>query len=206
MLIPYFVRSRFACWTLKNPKISFFFLYGAMRTSRMTWRNPFRHWSTRSVFFSWTRSKLPQKNVFHSFTPNPSFSKIYMFDLKLISGGPKSPNFDLAVGMGWNQCHCKDYQILIPMTIHGLKSELKRSRYHENWHDALIDAPQTSESYNFWFDSWIFKFHTFLETKNHDLSKRVKISPTRGGLRPTAIERPPSALQWLLPQFLCSGL
>ena len=72
--------------------------------------------------------------------------------------------------MGWDQRHCEDYQILIPTTIHGSKSELERLRYHENWDKTLIDAPLTSRSHNFWFDRWIFEFHTFLETK-------VKIFP-----------------------------
>ena len=49
LLIPYFVRPQFACWTPENLKISFSF-YGAMRTSRTTWRNVFRHHSTRGAF------------------------------------------------------------------------------------------------------------------------------------------------------------
>ena len=35
------------------------------------------------------------------------------------------------------------------MTIHGLKLELERLRYHENQGGVLIDAPQTSDSHNF---------------------------------------------------------
>ena len=76
------------------------------------------------------------------------------FDPKLILGGCKNPNFDPSVRTGWNQCHCEDYQILIPTTIHGLKSEFKRRRYHENQDDTPIDALRTSESHNFWFDHW----------------------------------------------------
>ena len=34
--------------------------------------------------------------------------------------------------MDWDQCHCEDYQSPFPMTIHGLKSELKQLRYPEN--------------------------------------------------------------------------
>ena len=45
LLIPYFVRPRFVCYTLKNPKI-LFSSHWAMRTSTMTWCNPFGHWST----------------------------------------------------------------------------------------------------------------------------------------------------------------
>ena len=46
--------------------------------------------------------------------------------------GPKNPNFDPAIRTGLNQFHCEDYQILIPMTIHGSKSELKQLRYPKN--------------------------------------------------------------------------
>ena len=71
------------------------------------------------------------------------------FDSKLILGGPKNPNFDLAIRTGRNQRHYVDYQILISTTIHGSKSELERPRYHENRDDAPIDAPLTFESHNF---------------------------------------------------------
>ena len=43
-----------------------------------------------------------------------------------------NPNLDPIIKTGWEQCYCKDNQILIPITIHGLKSELKRLRYWEN--------------------------------------------------------------------------
>ena len=51
---------------------------------------------------------------------------------------------------GWNQCHCEDYQILIPMIFHGPKLELKQSRCHKNQDNASIDAPLTSKNHNFW--------------------------------------------------------
>ena len=85
--------------------------------------------------------------------------------------------------MSWNQCHCEDYQILIPMTIHGSKLKLEWLRYHENRDDALIDAPLTSESHNFWSNRWIFKFHTFSETGSQNLSKGVNINLIRGSWR-----------------------
>ena len=97
------------------------------------------------------------------------------FDPKSILSGPKNPNFDPVVRTGWDQCHREDYQILIPTIVHGSKSELKRSRYYENQDDVPIDAPQTSESHNFWSDRWIFKIHTFLETGSQDISKGVRI-------------------------------
>ena len=84
------------------------------------------------------------------------------------------------------------------MTIHESKLELERPRYHENRDDALIDAPQTSESHNFWFDRWIFEFHTFSDIGSQDLSKSVKINPIRGTLRLATLEGPP-------PQSSCRG-
>ena len=63
------------------------------------------------------------------------------------------------------------------MTIHGLKSELERPRYHESRVNASIDAPLIFGSHNFWFDRWIFEIHTFLEIGGQDLSRGVKINP-----------------------------
>ena len=113
------------------------------------------------------------------------------FDPKSILGAPKTPNFDQAIRIGWNQLHWEDCQILIPMTVHGSKSELERSRCHENRDKALIDAPLTFESHNFWFDCWIFKIHTFLEKGSQDLSKHVNIKPIQGILKVAALEGPP---------------
>ena len=58
LLIPYFVHPRFGCQTIKNPKI-LFSLHGAARTSRMTWRNLFGHWSTQSAFLSQNAPSQP---------------------------------------------------------------------------------------------------------------------------------------------------
>ena len=90
--------------------------------------------------------------------------------------------------MGWNQSHCKNYQILSSKTIHGSKLELERPRYHEKWDNTLIDAALTSESYNFLSDRWISKFHTFLEIGSQDLSKSVKINLTRGHLKMVSLQ------------------
>ena len=97
--------------------------------------------------------------------------------------GPKTLILIRLLETGWNQCHCKDYQILIPTTIHGSKSELERSRCHENRDNALIDAPLTSESHHFWSNCSIFKIHTFSETGSQDHSKHVKINLIGEGLR-----------------------
>ena len=88
LLISYFVCFRFACWTLKNPKMSFS-LRVVMRIYIMAWRNPFRHWSAQSAFFSqndqnalgqpWVdqRAKSSQNNIFHVFISNLSSSEIF---------------------------------------------------------------------------------------------------------------------------------
>ena len=52
---------------------------------------------------SQTKLKSPQNITFHSFTSKPSFSEIFgNFDLELTPMGPKDPNFDLAIKIGWN--------------------------------------------------------------------------------------------------------
>ena len=93
--------------------------------------------------------------------------------------------------MGWTQHHCKYYQILIPTTTHGSKSELEQPRYLENRVNASIDAPLTSRSHNFWSNYWFFKFHTFLETASQDLYKSVKINPNWEHLKVAALQGPP---------------
>jgi len=112
VLIPYFVRPRFACRTSKNSKM-LFSLHEAVRTFKMTWRKPFRYRSTQSAFSTkmtemplanlrltkgQTRSKPSQNNTFHSFTSNQSFSKIFgNFDLELTPNGLQKPKF-------WSSC------------------------------------------------------------------------------------------------------
>ena len=136
--------------------------------------------------FSWFFTKLERLKDFW-----PLWPSLTKFDLRLILGGPKNPNFDPTVRMGWNQCHCKDYQILISTTIHGSKSMLDWSRYHENRDNASINAHLTSKSHNFRSDCWIFKIHTFLEIGSQDLSRGSKIKPVWGGLKVAALEGPP---------------
>ena len=149
-----------------------------------------------------TRSKSSQNNTFHGFffyqtqASQRFLATLTKFDQKLISGGPKNPNFDPIIRTGWNQSHWEDYLILIPTTIHGLKSELERLRYHENWDNALIDAPLTSESLNFRFDCWIFKIHTFSKTGSQNISRGVKINPIHGRLEVASLER-------LSPRMAC---
>ena len=57
-----------------------------------------------------TRSKSTKNNTFHIFFHQTWASRRFLatltkFDLKLTPSGPKNPNFDPAVGIGWNQCH-----------------------------------------------------------------------------------------------------
>ena len=122
-----------------------------METSRLTWRNPFEHWSTRSAFFGQTdqnasvnlelsksqrQSKSLQNNIFmllHQTWVTQRFSStLTKFDPRLTARGTKNPNFDPTIIMDWGQCYCKYYWIPFPITIHGSKSELKRLRYLEN--------------------------------------------------------------------------
>ena len=71
--------------------------------------------------------------VFHQTRASRRFLVILTkFDSKLTPSRPKISNFDPAIRIDRNQRHCEDYQILIPTTIHGSKSELERQRYHEN--------------------------------------------------------------------------
>ena len=112
--------------------------------------------------------------------------------------GLKTLSFDPTIITGWIQCHCEDYQILIPKTVHGSKLELERSRCHKNRDNTTIDAPLNSGSHNFWSDRWIFQFHTFLETWSEDLFKSIKINPITDHLKVAAFQEP-------LPRNLCQG-
>ena len=107
--------------------------------------------------------------------------------------------------MGQNQCHCEDYQILIPTIIHGSELDLEWPRYQEIWDDAQINASLTSESHNFWSDHWISKFHTFLEIGSQDFSKGVRINLILGLLRPSVLEGLLVTFQGLTPQNACRG-
>ena len=60
LLIPYFVHPRFACRTQKNPKI-LFSLCGALRISKMTWHNLFRHRKTQNAPFSSNEQIAPSQ-------------------------------------------------------------------------------------------------------------------------------------------------
>ena len=91
VLIPYFVRLWFVYWILKIQKYYFHSTrpWGHLEQSGTTrlgigapevlfplkW--PQCSWSALDLTEGQMRSKLPQKNFFHRFTPNPSFSKIF---------------------------------------------------------------------------------------------------------------------------------
>ena len=91
------------------------------------------------------------------------------------------------------------------MTIPGSKSESERLRYLENLVNALIDAPLTSWSHNFWSDCWIFKLHTFLQTVSQDPFKSLKINLIWDHLKVAVLEGPPMALHGPPPRNLCWG-
>ena len=89
-------------------------------------------------------SKSSKNNIFHTSISNPSYSVIFVnFDPRLTFKGTKNPNYDSTTRTGQNQCHCEDYQIPFPTTIHGLKSELKWLRYPENCKKCISTLPNT---------------------------------------------------------------
>ena len=96
-------------------------------------------------------------------------STLTKFGPMLTPKGTRNPNFDPTIRTGWDQCHCKDYQIPFPRTIHGSKSELKWLRYPEN-HQHI------SRDHNFWSDHWIYNFFMFMETRHLDISRDTNIS------------------------------
>ena len=106
---------------------------------------------------------------------------------------------------GWNQCHCEDYQILIPMIFHGPKLELKQSRCHKNQDNASIDAPLTSKNHNFWSDRWIFMIQTFSETRSQGLSRNVKINLIHNLLKVATLKGLSMSLQGPSPRKACQG-
>ena len=69
-------------------------------------------------------------------------STLTKFDPMLTPKGTRNPNFDPTIRTGWDQCHCKDYQIPFPTTIHGSKSELKWLRYPENHAKRINTFPE----------------------------------------------------------------
>ena len=146
-----------------------------------------------------TLTKKIFSTVLHETQASQKFlTTLTKFDPKSIPMGLKTLSFDPTIITGWIQCHCEDYQILIPKTVHGSKLELERSRCHKNRDNTTIDAPLNSGSHNFWSDCWIFQFHTFLETGREDLFKSIKINPIRDHLKVAAFQEP-------LPRNLCQG-
>ena len=180
---------------------------GATRSGIRAPKMPFSSQNDQNTFsqpWVWPnvkRGQNPHKTTFFMVLHQTRASRRFLttltkFDPKSILSGPKNPNFDPAIRTGWNQCYCKDYQILIPTIVHGLKLELEWPRYHENLDDASIEAPLTSKSHNFWSDRWIFKFHTVLEIGSQNLSKDFKINPIQWSWRLAALQR-------LLPWSSC---
>ena len=115
-----------------------------------------------------TRSESCQNDIFHAFTSNLSYSKIFVkFDLMLTLGGTKNPNFDPTIRTGWDQCHCEDYLIPFPTNIVKMV-EISRKSCKAHQH--------ISQGHNFWFDRRIFNFFSVMETRHPELSKDTKIS------------------------------
>ena len=102
-------------------------------------------WST----YGWPKVKIGQNHhtttffmFLHQTWATRWFSStLTTFDPRLTLKGPENHNFDLTIRTGWNQCHRKDYRILFPTTIHGLKLESKWSRYLENCARRINSLP-----------------------------------------------------------------
>ena len=83
------------------------------------------------------RGQSPPETLFFMLLHQTRASRRFLstlteFDLTGTLMGPKNPNFDSTIRMGYDQLHYEDYQITFPTTIHGSKSELKRLRYPKN--------------------------------------------------------------------------
>ena len=115
-----------------------------------------------------TRSESCQNDIFHAFTSNLSYSKIFVkFDPMLTLGGTKNPNFDPTIRTGWDQCHCEDYLIPFPTNI--VKTvEISRKPCKAHQH--------ISQGHNFWSNYQIFNFFSVMETRHPELSRDTKIS------------------------------
>ena len=80
--------------------------------------------------------------LYQTWAPRRFLATLTKFDPKLTLDGPRNLNFYPTVRTSWNQCHCKDNQILIPATIHVLKSEIKQLRYWENREKRISTLPE----------------------------------------------------------------
>ena len=106
---------------------------------------PIRPWST----LGWSKVKFGQNHpkitffmFLHQIRATLWFSSILIkFDPRLTPRGTKNPNFDSTIKTGWDQCHCEDYWIHFPTTIHGLKLKLKWLRYLENHAKHVSSLP-----------------------------------------------------------------
>ena len=93
---------------------------------------------------SQSQSKLSQNKTFFMFLHQTWATRWFSSSLtqSLTYKGTRNLNFDPIVRMGWDQYHCKEYQILFPTTIHGLKLELKWLRYPENCAKHVSTLPK----------------------------------------------------------------
>ena len=174
-----------------------------------------------------TRSKFSQNNIFHGFISNPNYSKIFSKfgqvwpEVDLV--GPKNPNLDSVVKTGWDQCFCEENKILIPMTIHGSKSELKRLRDWENCEKHISTLPKVIT-----FDPkvgilissvlWKLDIQSFLGTPRSLQSESEKTSKCASEIRTEKVHKDeiadisrawpgaPTGARCAGPQKVCQGL
>ena len=96
-------------------------------------------------------------------------STLTKFDPTLTLGGIRNLNFDPTVKIGWNQCHCENYKISFPTTIHWSKLELQRLKYPENRERHISMLPKAITFYptiGFLISLvlWKLDIQSFLET------------------------------------------
>lgn len=93
------------------------------------------------------------------------------FDSILTLKSARKPYFDPTVKMGWNYSYCEEYWI--PMTVHGLKLELKWLRYLET-RARLVSS--LLETIIFYSTFWILILSSVLDTRHPCLSRDIMIS------------------------------
>ena len=99
-------------------------------------------------------------------------STLTKFDLSLTLEGPKTPNFDPTIRMGWGQRRWEYYWIPFLRTIYGSKSKLKQLRYLKNRMECVNTLPEAITR----SDRWNSNFFSVLETRHPNLSNDTKIN------------------------------
>ena len=205
-----------------------------MKTSRLTWCYLFGHRNTRSAFSGQIDKNalgqpwLDRKSKSIKIIPKQHFSCFYFlhqtqatrwfssiltkFDPRLTFEGTGNPNFDPNIRIGWDQHHCKYYQIPFPKTIHGSKLKFKQLRYPENHAKCIstllkVITFYSTVGFSFSLVSWKLDIYffprtsrfaqsesekTFKYTSEVELGKCQNYWCQQGGQRPYKVRRKPN--------------